>query len=327
MAGGALIAESSVRYPILEGIPRLLAPTRTAKEELLRGRMQEFYERHTFPGYDGIDSPGVLMDKARRSNFGAWLDQAIPPMATVLEVGCGTGQMTNFLGLVATRTVIGVDQSAASLLLGNEFAERFGMRNVHFLQGNIFAMPIAERAADVLICSGVLHHTPDPRGGFESLLKLVKPGGIILIGLYNRYARIPLRLRKTLFRMTGRAFHRLDAHLRRKDVDASKKQIWFADQYRNPHESWHSVDEVLRWFDDAGVEFLSAVPSISSGIAGEENMVRLFQKHTRGSWMEHIARQLGWIFTISGEGGLFVLVGRKASRNAMEDPPRSQRPA
>lgn len=311
IAGGALVAESSVRYPIIEGIPRLLVPTKTAEEESLRRKMQEFYEQHTFPGYDGIDSPGVLIDKARRSNFGAWLDQAIPPTATVLEVGCGTGQMTNFLGLVATRTVIGVDQSAASLLLGNGFAQKFGMRNVHFMQGNIFAMPMVEMAADVLICSGVLHHTPDPRGGFESLLRLVKPGGVMLIGLYSRYARIPLWLRKMLFKTTGCAFHRLDAHLRRKDVDASKKKIWFADQYRNPHESWHSVDEVMRWFDDVGVEFLSAVPAISSGVAGEENGMMLFQKHPRGGSLEHIARQLWWIFTISGEGGLFVLAGRK----------------
>ena len=145
-----LLAESGVRYPVIEELPRLLTPTKTPEEEALRKRMQAFYEQHTFPGYDGIDSPGVLMEKAKRSNFGVWLDSAIPPMATVLEVGCGTGQMTNFLGLVSTRTMIGVDQSIASLTLGSGFARRFGMRNVHFLQGNIFAMPIAERSADVL---------------------------------------------------------------------------------------------------------------------------------------------------------------------------------
>ncbi len=311
MEGDALIAESGVRYPVENDLPRLLTPTQTPEEEAVRKKMQAFYERHTFPGYDGIDVPGVLMDKARRSNFGAWLDEAIPPMATVLEVGCGTGQMTNFLGLVTTRTVIGIDQSVASLSLGSGFARRFGMWNVYFLQGNIFAMPVAEAAADVLICSGVLHHTPDPRGGFRELLKLVKPGGIIIIGLYNAYARIPLGLRKLLFGMTGTMFHRLDAHLRRRDVDAAKKAIWFFDQYRNPHESWHSVDEVLRWFDDAGVEFLSGVPPIAAGIPGEEDGIHLFRKHTRGNRLEHIARQLCWMFSISGEGGLFVLVGSR----------------
>ncbi len=273
--------------------------------------MQAFYETTTFPGYDGIDSPGVLMDKAKRSNFGAWVDRAIAPMATVLEVGCGTGQMTNFLGLTGTRKVIGVDQSAASLTLGNNFRSKFDLQNVQFIQGNIFAMPIAEQSVDVLICSGVLHHTPNPRGGFEALLKLVKPGGVILIGLYNTYARIPLGLRKLLFNATGGAFHWLDAHLRRRDVDDSKKGIWFSDQYRNPHESWHSVDEVLGWFDQNHVKFLSGVPAIASGIPNEENGLRLFTPHPRGSRAEHILRQLGWMWSISGEGGLFVLTGQK----------------
>lgn len=312
LEGGELKAESGVRYAIENDLARLLTPTKTAEEEAVRKKMQAFYEQHTFPGYDGIDSPGVLMDKARRSNFGVWVDQAISPMATVIEVGCGTGQMTNFLGLVTTRTVIGVDQSIASLSLGNGFAKRFGMNNVHFLQGNIFAMPIAEQCADVLICSGVLHHTPDPRGGFEALLKLVKPGGIILIGLYNSYARIPLGMRKLLFGMTGKGFHWLDAHLRRKDVDVSKKDIWFADQYENPHESWHSVDEVLGWFDASGVQFLSGVPAIASGLPGEENGLRLFEPHPRGNSFEHVMRQIGWMGTISGEGGLFVLIGKKS---------------
>ena len=276
--------------------------------------MQAFYEKHTFPGYDDIDDPGILMDKARKSSFGLWVDEAIPPTATVLEVGCGTGQMTNFLGLVQTRTVLGIDMSLPSLKLGQKFKERFGLHNVHFIQGNIFAMPVAPESVDALICSGVLHHTPDPFGGFQHLLTLVKPGGKILIGLYNVFARIPLGLRKLFFRSTRESCRWIDAHMRRMDVDRSKKEIWFADQYRNPHESWHSVEEVLRWFDASGVQFLSAVPAISSGLTGEEAGLHLFEKHPRGSPLEHIVRQLQWMFTIGREGGLFVLVGQRLKK-------------
>ncbi|MBI1813326.1 methyltransferase domain-containing protein [Candidatus Peregrinibacteria bacterium] len=306
-----LISGTGIRYPITNGIPRLLIPTKTPEEERIRQTMQAFYERFTFPGYDDIDSPGVLVNKAKKSAFGLWVDQAIPATATVLEVGCGTGQMTNFLGLVTTRTVIGADMSAASLALGQGFKERFGLKNVHFVQGNIFAMPVAEGSVDVLLCSGVLHHTPDPEGGYRKILKLVKPNGTILIGLYNRYARIPLGIRQVIFKATGNLSRALDAHMRRKDVDQSKKEIWFADQYKNPHESWHSVDEVLGWFDDSGVKFLSGVPAISKTLPEETDGLRLFREHPRGSALEHIVRQLGWMFTIGREGGLFVMVGTK----------------
>src|SRR3989344_5086360 len=265
------------------GILRLLSPTSVNHEESIRRRMQTFYEEHTFPGYDGIDSPSILMEKAGKSGFGKWLDEAISPFATVLEVGCGTGQMTNFLGLVSTRTLIGTDQSLASLTLGQNFKERFGLQNIHFVQANIFAMPFKPSSMDVLICSGVLHHTPNPKKGFEELLKLVKPacpeqgrrGGKIIIGLYNTYARIPTGIRKFIFSCTGTTFRFLDSHMRRKDVDQSKKEIWFADQYKNPHESWHSVDEVLRWFDKNNVTFLSGVPEIAGKNPGEEAGMKL----------------------------------------------------
>ncbi|MEK7591042.1 MAG: methyltransferase domain-containing protein [Patescibacteria group bacterium] len=309
--GPDLVSETGIRYPIIGGIPRLLTPTKNAEEERVRQMMQKFYEQFTFPGYDGIDSPSVLMDKAGKSGFGMWVDRAISPFATVLEVGCGTGQMTNFLGLVSTRTVIGVDQSIASLTLGQGFRDCFGLTNVHFVQGNIFEMPIRENSVDVLICSGVLHHTPDPKGGYKELLKLVKPGGKILIGLYNTYARIPLGIRKMIFTTTGNAFRFLDAHMRRRDVDASKKEIWFQDQYRNPHESWHSVDEVHKWFGETNVKFLSGVPAIAGKLPGEETGMRLFEEHPRGSTSGHVMTQLGWMFTIGREGGLFVLVGEK----------------
>ncbi|MDD5026168.1 MAG: methyltransferase domain-containing protein [Candidatus Peribacteraceae bacterium] len=310
--GDALVNASRQRYPIVNGIPRLLTPTKDEQEEALREKMQRFYEQHTFPGYDRIDSPGILIEKARRSQFGRWLDEAISPFATVLEVGCGTGQMTNFLSLVSTRTLIGIDMSIASLTLGNAFACTHHMQNVHFLQGNIFALPIGQNCVDVLICSGVLHHTPDPEGGYRELLKRVKPGGTIVIGLYNTYARIPLGLRKVLFHCTGDAFRWIDYHMRRRDVDASKKEIWYADQYFNPHESWHSVDEVLKWFDSSGVKFLSGVPAIAEKLPEDTKAgTRLFLPHPRGRPAEHVLRQLSWMFTIGKEGGLFVLVGKK----------------
>ena len=310
--GSELINEYGTKYPITDGIPRLLTSTKSEEEEKVRTKMQKFYETVTFPGYDGIDSPSVLMDKAKKSGFGRWMDEAIPHMATVLEVGCGTGQMTNFLGLVSTCRVIGADQSVASLKLGQKFKEQFDLKNVSFVQGNIFTLPFKPNSVDVLICSGVLHHTPDPRGGYEELLKRVKPGGYIVIGLYNTYARIPLGMRKCLFRCTGSAFKKIDSHMRRKDVDQSKKEIWFTDQYKNPHESWHSVDETLKWFDETGVEFVSGVPSIGGMIEGETpHNMKLFEAHPRGSTTQHVMKQLGWMFTIGREGGLFVLVGRK----------------
>ena len=57
------------------------------------------------------------------------LDEAIPPAATVLELGCGTGQLSLFLAAV-DRVVVGADLARASLELGARAATPFGVRGV-----------------------------------------------------------------------------------------------------------------------------------------------------------------------------------------------------
>lgn len=311
LAEDVLECPAGCRYPVRDGVPRLLVATDEEDEERVRRIMQGFYESHPFPGYDDVDSPHRLVQKARRSGFGRWLDDAIDPFATVLEAGCGTGQLGNFLGLTSSRSLVGVDQCLASLGLAEGFRRRFGIDNVQFVQGNLFRLPLHEEVFDVVICSGVLVCTPDPEAGFRELVRRLRPGGKILIGLYNRYARIPQLLRKHLFRLTGGSFRWVDAHLRRSDLGASKKEVWYADQYRNPFEVWHSVDDLLGWFDRAGIRFLSGAPPIGPGLPGESPGIRLFAEHGRGSRPGHLLRQLGWIVSIGREGGLFVLAGEK----------------
>ena len=71
------------------------------------------------------------------------------------------------------------------------------------------------------------------------------------------------------------------------------------------------MDEVLGWFDETNVKFLSGVPAIAANLPGEEAGLRLFEEHARGSTLQHVLKQLGWMFTIGREGGLYVLVGEK----------------
>jgi SAM-dependent methyltransferase len=75
--------------------------------------------------------------------------------------------------------------------LTNGFRERYRIANAAFLQMNLFRPPFRDDSIDIVICNGVLHHTGEPRKGFEALLRKVKPGGYILIELYNRYGRLP----------------------------------------------------------------------------------------------------------------------------------------
>lgn len=73
-----------------------------------------FYERRPFPDYRADDDRGTLLRRGRAGGFTRELDDALPPRARVVELGCGTGQLGLFLAL-AGREVLGVDLTLASL--------------------------------------------------------------------------------------------------------------------------------------------------------------------------------------------------------------------
>ncbi|TMA25170.1 MAG: methyltransferase domain-containing protein [Deltaproteobacteria bacterium] len=84
-------------------------------------RVRGFYEKSPFPGYPPRDSLSALRARAARSEFARLLDDAIPPDALVLEIGCGTGQLSLFLAS-SGRTVVGADFARPSLRLARDAA-------------------------------------------------------------------------------------------------------------------------------------------------------------------------------------------------------------
>ena len=241
------------------------------------------------------------------------LDEQIPFRVNVLDVGCGTGQLSAFLSL-AQRKVVGIDLSFESLRKANSFRLNHRMKRVAFAQADIFRIPIRDRTFDFVICNGVLHLTGDARSGFRILCNLVKPRGYVIVGLYNKCGRLLMDLRRLIFRITGDRLRWIDYSWRRRFSEPAKREIWFMDQYKNPHETRHTVDEVLAWFGENDIEFVNSVPKITltEDFTGRE---RLFEVHDRGTRIEHLLRQLSWIFTKSREGGFFLMIGRKKSHS------------
>jgi len=238
------------------------------------------------------------------------LNRTIGPHDTVLEVGCGTGQLGNFLSIIGRR-VLSADMTWNSLALGQKFKRESGLANVNFAQMNLFRLPVQPAAFDCVICTGVLHHTKDPFGGFRGLVPLVRPGGHLIIGLYNLYGRLQNRTRALLAKAFGERIAALDPYLHGTRMAADKRHAWFMDQYRKPHESKHTMDEVLRWFDDQGLEFVRGIPSTVFGQKVELDYRRsLFDPEDRGSRLDRLMAQFQQMLS-DIEGGLFVMVARK----------------
>jgi SAM-dependent methyltransferase len=296
-------------YGVTNNIPMLFCPNEwEVSRDDVTMTVKSFYEETPFPNYDDFDNVGWLVEKARKGVFAKLLDDQIPFGARILECGCGTGQMSNFLS-VANRTVFGSDMSLHSLSLGQQFKEKNDLRTVQFIQMNLFRPCFKPGTFDLVFCNGVLHHTSDPFLGFRSITRLVRSKGYVMIGLYHKYGRTVTNIRRQIFRMTGDRFVFLDPNLRRRQTSAPKKRAWFMDQYKHPHESTHTIREVIAWLDQVGLRFVKSIPK-TNGLAFSPSE-RLFAPEPPGSTAQQALAELAMVLSGSQEGGFFIVIAQK----------------
>lgn len=298
------------QFDVQDGIPLLYWPIESdASKEQVAEKVRAFYEETPFPNYDDFDNVGSLMEKARRGLFGRLLDEQVPLGARILECGCGTAQLSMFLG-IAPRTVFGTDICLNSLRLGQQFKEKNRLSGVHLLQMNLFRPVFRAGSFDLVICNGVLHHTPDPFLGLRTIAALARPGGLVLVGLYHRYGRVITNTRRRIFRAFGERLAFLDPNLRAEHTSRAKKRAWFMDQYNHPHESQHTISEVMKWLPHAGLEFVKSIPSTIPFRSFSESE-RLFEDEAPGRPFERLVAELAMAFSGSRQGGFFIVVARR----------------
>ncbi len=224
------------RFPIINGVPRLLRPTLLVG---MRSRYADFFARHpeflvgadraTDPLADTLESftrqrldlrpPGPEFahqwtDNLRRNLGPATSIEALRD-ALILDVGCGFGRHL-YVASRAGAEVVGVDLSG-----GVDVARQNNLDHprCHIVQADITERPFRDDCFDVVWSFGVLHHMPDPRIGFECIAPFARSdGGLVAIWGYGyRGMRMTYRLSHM------RALHRVSRQLSsRARVRASK---------------------------------------------------------------------------------------------------------
>jgi SAM-dependent methyltransferase len=173
IAGELLCARCRKNYPIRGGVPRF-ADLETAGEQ-----------RETA---ENFGAQWLVFDRVQghhEKQFLDWIKPVTPDFVrgkVVLEGGCGKGRHTRLISEWGARDVIGVDLSEAVEAASRNTKD---LPNVHIIQADIYRLPL-RRSFDYAFSVGVLHHLPDPRAGFVSLLEHLKPGGAISAWVYGR---------------------------------------------------------------------------------------------------------------------------------------------
>jgi len=298
--------EGKNRFTIVNGIPNFFKDD----NETLSLTQSKFYNEIKFPNYDSIDDFGSLLEKSEKSTFFKKLDKEIAMFSKVLEVGCGTGQLSLFLSRYQ-RQIFSIDLSMGSLELGENFRKKNNIENLFFLKMSLFNLFFKEEFFDVIISNGVLHHTENPKLAFMELTKYLKKDGYIIIGLYHRYGRIYTKIRQLLIKIFGDSFKFLDKKTLDKYSSKEKRFAWFMDQYKNPKESTHTFAEVLKWFNSTDIEFISSIPFSFPNNSLHDR--KLFKKNKNNSKFKMLANEMIQCFSPQQikEGGFFIMIGRK----------------
>jgi len=168
---------------------RKTIPSLQASGNEVSAKVRAMYEENPYPRWKHVyrDHGGpsglIDIDTLRRNAGGQRLE--------MLNAGCGTGQhvMISSAGF-PDANITAVDLSLASLAYAKKRCTEAGVTNVTFYQGDILELGNSlPRQFDIIESAGVLHHMEDPMRGWQVLTNLLKPGGLMRIGLYSETAR------------------------------------------------------------------------------------------------------------------------------------------
>ncbi len=262
-SGTLLCQVCGAEYPIVRSVPRFVGDDYYVKSFSLewkthsKTQMPDSRDHETFTSFH--QRSGFTAEELRGQ--------------LMLDAGCGVGR---YLAVAEEygAEVVGVDLSYS---VDQAMANVGRLPRVNVVQADLMRLPFRSDTFDRVFSLGVLHHMPEPRNGFESLVPLVKPGGTIAVSVYpssasfytasQRLRRITTRLNKRLLYAITTAMAMLLYPLYRLPV--LKAFYSYAPISMHPKPAWRRLDtfdcyspryqhtytyhEVFRWFKDHGL--------------------------------------------------------------------------
>jgi SAM-dependent methyltransferase len=223
------------------------------------------YSNHPSPGFK--DKLAQASHRMELRLYCCGVDEKDYIGKNVLDAGCGTGEYACWLASRGAH-VTAIDLSDGSLQEARNYAKEAGIESIRFEKRSVLRTGFPDETFDLVYCTGVLHHTPDPFGGLAELCRVLRPGGKILVSLYNSFGFFAHEVRRQVAKKLGgndlegrvRWGCRLFPFTARRLVKGTRHdpQAALYDYFAIPHETLHSVGEVLGWFDQLGLEFIGS---------------------------------------------------------------------
>ena len=147
--------------------------------------LRELYERRAELHYD---RPGFGLPPERDRKFeGVWsLVASSLPVRRFLDAGCGDGRhLAAFTGVAERPELVGSDISERVLETARATIAAVGVV-AELRPANLEQLPFEDESFDLVLCTQVIEHLLDPAAGMAELVRVLEPGGRLIITTDNR---------------------------------------------------------------------------------------------------------------------------------------------
>ena len=187
------------------------------------------------------------------------LPQILAREKTVLEVGCGVGWQSNSIAYLYRCPVTGIDFNPVAIERSVQVANALQLDTRFFTEDLFMYEP--DQQFDIVISFGVLHHTNNCIAAVERVCeKFVGPGGYVVIGLYHKYGRQPFLSYFDTMKKRGATEEEMLSRFKQlhSSIDDETYLIsWFRDQVLIPHETQHTLEEMIPVLERTKMKLIS----------------------------------------------------------------------
>jgi SAM-dependent methyltransferase len=249
--------------------------TRRVESVATQETIRDFYQCHPYPPpVKSLDRYREHWNDPQRRRADFHLFEPTRPYREnrrILIAGCGTSQAAKYAVRWPNSEVVGIDVSSTSVEQTKQLKTKYALANLEVLQLAVEQAPDLGDNFDVVVCTGVLHHLPDPARGLRALREVLVPEGYMHLMVYAPSGRAGIYLLQDYCRRLGIEPTSKDIstlmeslqflphdHPLRQLLERSpdfRKEASIADALLNPLDQPFSVDQFMAFLEAGGLQF------------------------------------------------------------------------
>ncbi len=237
--------------------------------------VREFYQRHPYPPpVENLDRYRERWNDTQRRRADFHLFEPAKPYCddrTILVAGCGTSQAAKYAVRWPNAKITGIEISRTSIEQTERLKREYKLDNLEVLELPVERATELDCRFDHVVCTGVLHHLPNPDKGLQALRDVLDPEGSIHLMVYAPYGRTGIYLLQDYCRRLGigtsskeirdlatslgalPSDHPLVPLLR--NSPDFRNEAALADALLHPQDRSYSVDQFFEFLNRADLQF------------------------------------------------------------------------